>query len=60
MNKNLRETYMRFVVFMISKRHWNSNDRLMLVTYLLMQDRIAEAATQLSRIDTVNQDGSRI
>ena len=50
---------MKFVLFMISKRTWSASDRLMLVTYLLMQERTTEAYTQFNRIpeDNVSEEG---
>ena len=36
LNQNFRETYMRFMVFMASKKTWTPSDRLMFVNYLLM------------------------
>jgi hypothetical protein len=50
LNKNLRETYMRFMVFMASKRAWTAHDRLMFVNYLLMQERVTEAVAEFGKI----------
>ena len=50
LNQNLRETYMKFMVLMVSKKVWTSSDRLMFVNYLLMQERVTEAVTEFKKI----------
>jgi hypothetical protein len=50
LNKNLRETYMRFMFNMASKRKWSAHDRMMFVNYLLMQERVTEAVAEFSKI----------
>jgi hypothetical protein len=50
LNKQLRETYMRFMVHMASKRQWTAHDRLMFVNYLLMQERVTEAVAEFKKI----------
>jgi hypothetical protein len=36
LNKNLRETYMKFMFHLSTKRTWSAHDRMMFVNYLLM------------------------
>ena len=50
LNKNLRETYMRFMYYLTTKKAWNAHDRLMFVNYLLMQERVTEAVTEFGKI----------
>lgn len=50
LNQNLRETYMRFMVFMVSKKVWTPHDRMMFINYLLMQERVTEAVTEFKKI----------
>jgi hypothetical protein len=50
LNKNLRETYMNFMIQMIIKRKWSAHDRLMFVNYLLMQERVTEAVEEFKKI----------
>lgn len=50
LNREMRHTYQRFLQFLIAKRAWNMRDRLMLATYLVLQERRAEAAEQLAKI----------
>ncbi len=41
---------MKFMVYLVSKRSWSANDRLMLVNYLLMQERVTEAVAEFAKI----------
>ena len=50
LNKNLRETYMRFMVYLATKSSWSAHDRLMFVNYLLMQERVTEAVAEFAKI----------
>jgi hypothetical protein len=50
LNKNLRETYMNFMIQMVIKRKWSAHDRLMFVNYLLMQERVTEAVEEFKKI----------
>jgi len=50
LNKNLRETYMNFMIQMVIKRKWSASDRLMFVNYLLMQERVTEAVEEFKKI----------
>lgn len=50
LNKNLRETYMKFMVHMASKKDWSAHDRMMFVNYLLMQERVTEAVDEFRKI----------
>ena len=50
LNQNLRETYMKFMVFMAAKKEWTAHDRLQFVNYLLMQERVTEAVTEFGKI----------
>jgi hypothetical protein len=50
LNKNLRETYMRFVIQLALKQKWSAHDRLMFVNYLLMQERVTEAVAEFNKI----------
>ncbi len=54
LNENLRKTYKRFILHMVSKKHWTANDRLMFVNYLLMQERISEAVSEFKKITDIN------
>ena len=54
LNENLRKTYKRFILHLVSKRHWTANDRLMFVNYLLMQERISEAVSEFVKITDIN------
>lgn len=51
LNQNLRETYMKFMVFLASKKTLSPQDRLMFVNYLLMQERVTEAVTEFGKIE---------
>jgi len=50
LNKNLRETYMKFMVYLSTKNSWGAHDRLMFVNYLLMQERVTEAVAEFAKI----------
>ena len=50
LNENLRGTYKRFILHLISKRYWTAQDRLMFVNYLLMQERVNEAVSEFKKI----------
>ena len=50
LNREMRQTYQKFLLFLIAKKAWSMKDRLMLATYLVMQDRRAEAAEQMEKI----------
>lgn len=54
LNKNLRETYMKFMVQMAIKKRWSAKDRLMFVNYLLMQERVTEAVEEFNKIKDVD------
>jgi len=43
LNDQLRETYSRFIVNLTTKKVIGPHDRLQLVNYLLMQERVNEA-----------------
>lgn len=46
LNENFRATYKKFIVFLVMKQKITSHDRLMLVNYLLLQERISESVEQ--------------
>lgn len=50
LNENLRSTYKKFIFFLVAKKFWSAHDRLMLVNYLLMQERITEAVSEFKKI----------
>ncbi len=54
LNQNLRETYMKFMVFLVSKKEWSPHDRLMIVNYLLMQERVTEAVAEFKKVPNIS------
>ena len=50
LTKNLRETYMRFMVHLATKSAWGAHDSLMFVNYLLMQERVTESVAEFAKI----------
>lgn len=50
LNKNLRETYMKFMFHLVTKHTWTAHDRMMFVNYLLMQERVTEAVAEFAKI----------
>jgi hypothetical protein len=36
--------------FLVAKKTWTASDRLMLVNYLLMQERVTEAVAEFKKI----------
>jgi len=50
-NQEFLKTYKRFLVYLVLKKSLSVHDRLMLVTYLLMQERIKESIEEFKKID---------
>ena len=49
-NQEFRETYLSFLEYCFQKPKLNNRDRLVLASYLLLQDRVEEAQTQMAGI----------
>jgi len=50
LNKQLKETYHRQLQHLVYKRSLTLSDRLQLVCYLLMQERVAEAKKLFAKV----------
>mmetsp|Transcript_9905 Transcript_9905/g.9749 ORF Transcript_9905/g.9749 Transcript_9905/m.9749 type:complete len:210 (+) Transcript_9905:421-1050(+) len=50
LNVQQRETYKKFLVHLVYKKGFPASDKLKLVTYLIMQERIQEAFEQFQKI----------
>ena len=53
LNDQLRDTYKKFILYLTTKKPLQAHDRLMLVNYLLMQERVVEAIEQFKKIPEV-------
>jgi hypothetical protein len=51
LNRELKETYQQFIVYLISLKHINSKNWLRLSYYLILQDRIEDAIKAFQKID---------
>ena len=52
MNVELKETYEKFIVYLIKQKEVSSKDWLRLCYYLIIQDRIEQATTVFHRVNT--------
>lgn len=51
LNRELLDTYMKFLKYLVDKPLRTTRDRIQLASYLLLQDRIPEALKQVEMID---------
>ena len=56
MNKQFRDTYKNFLLYLVEKGKINAEDSIMWVTYLLLQDRVFEANTMFNSLSNTQKD----
>lgn len=57
LNGNLYQTYKMFILYLIEKPVWDSNDMMNLSYYLLLQDRVTQALEIFSKISEKDLQG---
>ena len=58
LNTSLYNTYQKFIFYLIEKKDWDIIDKMNLVYYLILQDRIKEALNVYGRINADKEIGA--